>query len=215
MNASLPPLVRRRKPLSANVGVVSVGLDTYWTQCPGLLDDMRRKEDAFIGKLEGLSVCVSRFGMADNPQSAAALVPSMKAADLDLLFVDMVTYATSSTFAPFLRELPGVPIILVVLQPDERLDYEHATIYRQLFNDDLCAVPEFTGVAVRFGRPVADVVIGQLEGDAAADEDSKSAAETAFKARLEELNKAFAPLQEKAKKIESEIAEILKKARSK
>ncbi len=30
------PRVERRKPLTANVGVVSVGLDTYWKQCPGL-----------------------------------------------------------------------------------------------------------------------------------------------------------------------------------
>ena len=169
MNAIPSSLVQRRKSLAANVGVVSVGLDTYWAQCPGLLDDMRRKEDVFVRKLDGLSVSVSRFGMADNPQNAAALVPAMKAADLDLLFVDMVTYATSSTFTPFVRELPNVPIVLVALQPDERLDYEHATIYRQLLNDDLCSVPEFTGVAVRYGRPVADAVIGRLEGDEKAD----------------------------------------------
>ena len=43
--------IPRRKPLTANVGVVSVGLDTYWDQCPGLLDDMKRKEDVFVGKL--------------------------------------------------------------------------------------------------------------------------------------------------------------------
>ena len=154
--------VDRRKPLTANVGVVSVGLDTYWAQCPGLLEDMRKKEDAFVRKLDGCSVSVTRFGMADNPQRAASMVPAMKAADLDLLFVDMVTYATSSTFAPFVREL-SCPVVLVALQPDERLDYEHATIYRQLLNDDLCAVPEFTGVAVRLGRPVADVIIGRLD----------------------------------------------------
>ena len=180
MNDSPPPLVNRRKPLAANIGVVSVGLDTYWAQCPGLLDDMKRKEDAFVRKLGFAPDAPSsgradlretrlfRFGMADNPQHAAALLPAMKAADLDLLFVDMVTYATSSTFAPFVRELP-CPIVVVALQPDERLDYEHATIYRQLLNDDLCAVPEFTGVAVRLGRPVADAVVGKLEGDEAAD----------------------------------------------
>ena len=168
LSTSKQPIIARRKPLAANIGVVSVGLDTYWAQCPGLLDDMKRKEDVFVAKLKGAAT-VTRFGMADNPQAAAALVPAMKAADLDLLFVDMVTYATSSTFAPFVRELPGVPIVLVALQPDERLDYEHATIYRQLLNDDLCSVPEFTGVAVRYGRPVADTVIGRLEGDAAAD----------------------------------------------
>ena len=164
------PRVARRKPLTANVGVVSVGLDTYWKQCPGLLEDMLKKEGVFADKIAAHQVKVTRFGMSDNPQKAHALIPAMKAADLDLLFVDMVTYATSSTFAPFVREL-NVPIVLVALQPDSRLDYEHATIYKQLYNDDLCSVPEFTGVAIRYGRPVADVIIGQLEGDAKAAEE--------------------------------------------
>ena len=162
--------IERRKPLTANVGVVSVGLDTYWKQCPGLLEDMLKKEGVFADKIAAHQVKVTRFGMSDNPQKAHALIPAMKAADLDLLFVDMVTYATSSTFAPFVREL-NVPIVLVALQPDSRLDYEHATIYKQLYNDDLCSVPEFTGVAIRYGRPVADVIIGQLNGDAKADEE--------------------------------------------
>lgn len=162
--------IPRRKPLAANVGVVSVGLDTYWTQCPGLLDDLKKKEDVFVRKLAAHQVTVTRFGMSDNPQAAAARVPAMKAADLDLLFVDMVTYATSSTYAAFLREL-NVPVVLVALQPDARLDYEHANIYKQLYNDDICALPEFTDVACRYGRPVADAVIGRLEGDARADEE--------------------------------------------
>ena len=49
---SASPRVERRKPLTANVGVVSVGLDTYWKQCPGLYDDMVKKEDAFVRILE-------------------------------------------------------------------------------------------------------------------------------------------------------------------
>ena len=160
--AATPPKVERRKPLTANVGVVSVGLDTYWKQCPGLYDDMLKKATVFERYIAAHQVKVASFGISDNPQKAASLIPAMKAADLDLLFVDMVTYATSSTFAPFVRELT-CPIVLVALQPDARLDYEHATIYKQLYNDDLCSVPEFTGVAIRYGRPVADVIIGQLE----------------------------------------------------
>ena len=158
--------VARRKPLTANIGVVSVGLDTYWKQCPGLYEDMVKREDVFV-KMLGPNI--HRFGISDNPQKAASMIPAMKAADLDLLFVDMVTYATSSTFAPFVRELT-CPIVLVALQPDARLDYEHATIYKQLYNDDLCSVPEFTGVAIRYGRPVADVIIGQLSQPSAAEE---------------------------------------------
>ena len=160
--ADTPPKVERRKPLTANVGVVSVGLDTYWKQCPGLYDDMLKKAAVFEKHIAAHQVKVTSFGISDNPQKAASLIPAMKAADLDLLFVDMVTYATSSTFAPFVRELT-CPIVLIALQPDARLDYEHATIYKQLYNDDLCSVPEFTGVAIRYGRPVADVIIGQLE----------------------------------------------------
>jgi len=168
--ADASPRVERRKPLAANVGVVSVGLDTYWKQCPGLYEDMLKKAAVFEKRVSSHEVKVTSFGISDNPEKAASLVPAMKAADLDLLFVDMVTYATSSTFAPFVRELK-CPIVLVALQPDSRLDYEHATIYKQLYNDDLCSVPEFTGVAIRYGRPVADVVIGKLEGDAKADEE--------------------------------------------
>ena len=164
------PRVERLKPLTANVGVVSVGLDTYWDQCPGLLEDMRKKEQVFVRQLKAHQVEVTSFGISDNPEKAKAMIPAMKAADLDLLFVDMVTYATSSTFAPFVRELK-CPIVLVALQPESRLDYEHATIYKQLYNDDLCALPEFTGVAIRYGRPVADVIIGMREGDARTDEE--------------------------------------------
>ena len=162
--------IERRKPLTANVGVVSVGLDTYWKQCPGLYEDMLKKTAVFENRIAAHQVKVSSFGISDNPEKAASLIPAMKAADLDLLFVDMVTYATSSTFAPFVREL-NCPIVLVALQPDSRLDYEHATIYKQLYNDDLCSVPEFTGVAIRYGRPVADVIIGQLDGDEKAAEE--------------------------------------------
>ena len=77
--------VERRKPMTANVGIVSVGLDTYWKQSPGLLDDMVKKEDVFVRKCEAHQVKVSRFGMSDNPIAAKAMIPAMKAADLDVL----------------------------------------------------------------------------------------------------------------------------------
>lgn len=162
--------IERRKPLTANVGVVSVGLDTYWDQCPGLKDEMNQKAAGFVSKISEYGLVVTDFGLVSNSAESYAAVPAMKAADLDLLFVDMVTYATSSTFAPFIREL-NVPIVLVALQPDSKLDYEHATIRRQLYNDDLCSVPEFTGVAERYGKPVCDCIIGQLSGDVRADEE--------------------------------------------
>ena len=160
--------IERRKPLTANVGILSVGLDTYWEQFPGLLDEMTRKTAVLIGKVEHHSVTVTDFGMVDNARKAYEILPKLKAADLDLLFIDMVTYATSSTFGAVIREM-NCPVVLVALQPLQAMDYAHGTTFMQLCNDDLCSVPEFTGVAIRMGKPVDDVIIGMLEGDEKAD----------------------------------------------
>lgn len=160
--------IERRKPLTANVGILSVGLDTYWEQFPGLLDEMTRKTAVLIGKVEHHSVTVTDFGMVDNARKAYEILPKLKAADLDLLFIDMVTYATSSTFGAVIRDM-NCPVVLVALQPLQAMDYAHGTTFMQLCNDDLCSVPEFTGVAVRMGKPVDDVIIGMLEGDEKAD----------------------------------------------
>ena len=129
---------------------------------------MTRKTAVLIGKVEHHSVTVTDFGMVDNARKAYEILPKLKAADLDLLFIDMVTYATSSTFGAVIREM-NCPVVLVALQPLQAMDYAHGTTYMQLCNDDLCSVPEFTGVAIRMRKPVDDVIIGMLEGDEKAD----------------------------------------------
>ncbi|MBR4675684.1 MAG: L-fucose/L-arabinose isomerase family protein [Victivallales bacterium] len=161
--------IERRKPLTANVGVMSVGLDTYWKQFPGLLEKLTEKTKRLKTLLAQYSVSVIDFGMIDNASKAYTALPQMKAADLDLLLVDMVTYATSSTFGAIVREMQ-CPVVLVALQPTQAMDYAHGTTFMQLCNDDICSVPEFTGVAIRMGKPVADIIIGQLDGDDKAQE---------------------------------------------
>lgn len=156
--------VPRRKPLTARVGIVGVGHHTYWGQFPGLLDVMNKKLDTFETMVKTNEVETFRFGLLDKAADAYAALPKMKAADLDLLFVDMVTYATSSTFAVLARDL-NVPIVLVALQPRRAMPYETAQTRIQLENDDICAVPEFADVAIRLGHPVQDVVIGTLADD--------------------------------------------------
>jgi len=161
--------IARRKPLTAKVGILSVGHHTYWPQFPGLLDEMNRKTGVLVKKVQGNGVEVIDFGMVDNAQSAYAALPKVKAAGLDLLLVDMVTYATSSTFGCFARELKDLPMVLVALQPLSAMDYTKATTYMQLCNDDFCSIPEFNGVALRMGRKIPPCVLGVLEGDAEAD----------------------------------------------
>ncbi len=160
--------VPRRKPLTGNVVIISVGLDTYWKQFPGLLEELERKEKILEEKLARYPVTVTYLGMVDNGKKAAEILPGLKAADPDVLFIDMVTYATSATFGVIIREM-NCPVVLVALQELSAMDYSHGTTFMQLCNDDFCSVPEFTGVGIRMKKKVADVIIGTLHNDPLAD----------------------------------------------
>ena len=158
-------VIPRRQPLAARVGLIGVGHEPYWPQFDGLLAEMSRKQKVVADRLASHGVTVTDFGLVDNAATAYAAVPEIKAADLDMLFIDMVTYATSSTFGTIARELKGLPIVLVALQPLKAMDYPNGSTYMQLCNDDFCAVPEFTGVAVRMGRRAPPVILGHEEDD--------------------------------------------------
>ena len=154
----------RRNASRPKIGVLGVGYHKYWPQFDGLLEALEEKQRVFLEKVKKHDVEAIDFGLVDDARSAYAMVPRLLAANLDLLFCDMLTYATSSTFGVILQRLE-VPIVLVALQPDKALNYEQASTYLQLYNDDICSLPEFTGVAVRMGKPVPNVIIGTLQDD--------------------------------------------------
>ena len=156
--------VERIKPLTANVGILGVGHRTYWSQFEGLLDEMKKKQQVFAEMVEKNGVKVFDFGISDCAETAYQLVPEMKAANLDLLFIDMVTYATSSSNGAIFKEI-NVPMVMVALQPQEAMDYSNGSTYMQLMNDDICAIPEFTCTAQKMGKPIPQIVIGMLYND--------------------------------------------------
>ena len=161
-------IISRATALTANVGIVGVGHHVYWAQFSELKESLLGKLNVFEKKVASCGVTVHSFGLIDDSKTTYAALDAIKAAPLDLLFVDMLTYATSSTFAPIIRELT-IPVVLVALQPLPALDYERGQIVVQLENDDVCSLPEFAGVAVRMGKDVPDMVIGTLENDPEAD----------------------------------------------
>ncbi len=160
--------VERRKPLTARVGIFAVGHDTYWDQFEGLLPELMGYHAEVARKIGAHNVEVVDFGMVDNAHVSYEVLPKIKAANLDVLFVDMVTYATSCTFGIIMREV-DVPVVLVALQPRKAMDYDQATTYMQLCNDNICSLPEFTGVAVRMGKKAPECIIGMLHDDPVAD----------------------------------------------
>ncbi len=162
--------IKRRKPLTARIGVFGVGYHVYWGQFPGLREELLEKQQVLVDRVRAHGVEVEDFGLVDKAQDAYALAPKLRAANLDLIFCDMLTYATSATFAAIVRAV-DTPIVLVALQPMAAMDYARATTRMQLANDDFCSIPEFLGVALRMGRPAPEVVLGTLYDDPQAESD--------------------------------------------
>ncbi|HHU78326.1 MAG: L-arabinose isomerase family protein [Caldicoprobacterales bacterium] len=163
-------IIERRKPRTARIGIFGVGHDTYWGQFDGLLEELMSYHEELKRIVESNGVEVIDFGMIDNALKSYEAVKKLKAANLDLIFCNMLTYATSSTWGIIQREM-DIPIVLVALQPLKAMDYTRASTYMQLVNDNICSLPEFVGVSVRMGKKVPPSVIGTLYDDPKAREE--------------------------------------------
>lgn len=158
-------MIQRKKKRTARIGIFVVGHATYWEQFPGLLENLLGYHKYFCEMVESCDVEISDFGMIDSSEKAFAAADQILGAGVDVLFCNMVTYATSSVFGPIIRAV-NLPVVLIALQPRSALDYSRANTFMQLENDNICSVPEFTGVAIRMGKKVEDVIIGTLYDDA-------------------------------------------------
>ena len=69
---------------------------------------------------------VTDFGMTDNAESAYPMARAIKQGDFDVVFCNMATYATSSTWGVMLHEL-SAPIVLIALQPRRSFDFKSYT----------------------------------------------------------------------------------------
>lgn len=156
------------KTTGARIGVFGVGYEKYWEQFPGLLEELMQKQQKLIDKISRSKMNVVDFGIIDSPRKAYETVSLIAGANLDMVFCDMLTYATSGTFGIIIKTL-NIPIVMVALQPMKAMDYTRASTYMQLYNDDICSLPEFAGVAVRMGKRVPEMIIGTLDDDADAD----------------------------------------------
>lgn len=157
-------MIGRRKKRAAKIGIFGVAHPVYWSQFPGLREKLLEYHGIFQKMVLAQEVEVIDFGMVDTSQLAYSTLERMRSESLDLVFCNMLTYATSSVFAPIIRDLE-VPVVLVALQPLRKLDCACASTRQQLENDNICSVPEFTCTAIRMGKKVQDVILGVLEGD--------------------------------------------------
>ena len=163
-------MIERKNKRTAKIGIFAVAHATYWDQFDGLLDNIMGYHKDFCEMTKANDVEIVDFGMIDSSEKAYDAVPKILAANVDVLFCNMVTYATSSVFAPIIKEV-NKPMVLIALQPRAALDYTKASTFMQLENDNICSVPEFTGVAIRLGKKINDVIIGCLYDDKEAEKE--------------------------------------------
>lgn len=157
-------MIGRKKERYAKIGIFAVAHAKYWEQFDGLYENIMQYHRDFAAIVSSNGVEVVDFGMIDSSEKSYEAADRILSSGVDMLFCNMVTYATSSVFAPIMKSA-SVPVVLTALQPLSGLDYSKASTFMQLENDSICSVPEFTGVAVRLGKKVSDVIIGTLYGD--------------------------------------------------
>jgi L-arabinose isomerase len=105
------------------VGLFGIGLDTYWGQFDGLLENLKNYQSQIKARIEGFGVEVVNAGMVDNIEKAGEASVLFKSSDVEIVFLYVSTYALSSTVLPVVQSVKA-PVVLLSLQPVPQLDYE-------------------------------------------------------------------------------------------
>ena len=108
----------------ARVGVFSIALGAYLPQFPQLVPEFQGQYEAFKQTIPDTVELVDG-GMVTTKEQAQAAGDLFRAADVDLVFMQLLTYATSYNMLPAVRDL-DVPVILVNLQKVRCLDFDTA-----------------------------------------------------------------------------------------
>ncbi len=159
--------------MKTKVGLFGIGLDTYWAQFDGLLDNLKAYQEQIKTRIAGFGVEVIDAGMVDNPVRAREAANFMKSQDVELVFLYVSTYALSSTVLPVAQKLK-VPVVILNLQPVANLDYEAFNKLGDrgkmtgvwLEHCQACSVPEIASVFNRSGIQY-DFVTGYLQDEEA------------------------------------------------
>ncbi len=153
------------------VGLFGIGLDAYWPQFKGLKPRLESYVRTVERKLARPGVEVVNLGLIDNPKSALAAGHKFRAADVDVIFLHVTTYALSSTVLPVVQRAK-VPVIILNLAPAAAIDYAafNAMADRTAMTGEwlaycsACPVPEIANVFRRAGIDFHQVT-GMLNDD--------------------------------------------------
>jgi L-arabinose isomerase len=159
---------------NVKIGLLGVGLNTYWGQFDGLLDRLTGYQNRIKEKMLLFGeVTVVDAGMIDNPDKAVSAALKMKNEDVEILFIFVSTYALSSTVLPIVNRL-HIPVVLLNLSPLPAIEYDKlnglsdrgAMTGEWLASCQACSIPEFASVFNRASIKY-DIVSGYLDDEEA------------------------------------------------
>ena len=148
----LPAVPRRR----TRIGLVAGGLGTYWPQFPGLLPQLRESAKYVTERLRRLDADVTDVGFVSDAEEGAVAAEELRRADCDLIVLFLTTYLTSSMVLPIARR-SHTPVLVIDLQPSERMDHASFDTGAWLAYCGQCPVPEVGNVFRRAGIPFRSV----------------------------------------------------------
>ena len=145
----------------ARVGVFAIALGAYLPQFPTLVPEFEGQYAAFKKTIPD-TVEVIDGGIVTTKEQSMAAGDKFRAADVDLVFLQLLTYATSYNMLPAVKDL-DVPVVLVNIQKLKALDYDHTDIASWLGEGYACgAVGEMVADLERYGKRHAVITLSLI-----------------------------------------------------
>ncbi|GAB2845815.1 arabinose isomerase [Microbacterium insulae] len=145
--ATLLPPKERRKP---RIGLVAGGLGTYWPQFPDLLPLLTESSRYVSERFAQMDADVTDVGFISDAVDGAAAAEKLRVADCDLIVLFLTTYLTSSMVLPIAQRAQA-PVLVIDLQPTEKMDHATFDTGAWLAYCGQCPVPEVGNVFRRAG----------------------------------------------------------------
>ena len=159
--ALLVPKERRRP----RIGLVAGGLGAYWPQFPALLPQLQESSRYVSSRFEAMDAEVVDVGFISDAQEGAVAAEQLRRADCDLIVLFLTTYLTASMVLPAAQR-SGAPVLVIDLQPTEKMDHASFDTGAWLAYCGQCPVPEVGNVFRRAGIEFRSVS-GHLRQDTA------------------------------------------------
>lgn len=161
-----PDALRRVTPRQAKIGLVAGGLGAYWPQFPDLLPQLQRSATRVAERLRAVGdIEVVDAGFISDPHEGAAAAEQLRVAGCDLIVGFLTTYMTASMLIP-VAQRSGAPVLLINLQPTEKMDHETFDTGAWLAYCGSCPLPEMANTFRRAGIDFRSVS-GYLEDERA------------------------------------------------